>query len=166
MLVRSSFRLALLCTLLCPLGCGSEEPLGVCNELANDGPEVTPEFVTAGTTPMGGTIVEGTYELTSYDFFPDEGATITPAASSYSGVFVFSSGSLQAVTGNIVADEERSGHVSAAYAASGTELTLAYSCPDDTIVEQPQFTATESELRLYYRIANDTGTLEATLTKR
>jgi hypothetical protein len=115
---------------------------------------------------MGGTIVDGTYELASYDFFPDEGATIMPAASSYSGVFLFASGALQAVTGNVVADEERSGHVSAAYGASGTELTLAYNCPDDTLVEKPQFTATDSEVRLYYRVYDDTATLEATLTKR
>jgi hypothetical protein len=167
MFVRSSSCLALLCSALCTFGCGDDpEPSAPCNELMNDGPDVAPELLTAGTTPMGGTIIDGQYEQTGFDYYPDPGVTIPPELRTFSGVFEFVSGSLETVVGRIFADEEQTDRFSASYAASGTELTLTYSCPRDDVVERPQFTATDSEVRLFYRIADDMATIEVVLTKR
>jgi hypothetical protein len=151
------------------LGCSDDpesEPSGPCNELVNDGPDVNPELVTAGTTPMGGTIADGIYEQTAFDIYPDPGVTVFPDPRTLSGIFEFSSGSLEAVVGSTLADDEQTSRFSASYSGSGTELTLEYSCPDSSVVEQPEFTATESEIRLFYRIADDQATGEVILTKR
>lgn len=167
MLVRSSSCLALLCSALCTLGCADDpEPDEPCNELVNDGPEVTPELLTAGTTPMGGTIIDGQYEQTGFDYYPDPGVTLPPEPRTFSGVFEFASGALEAVTGATFVEDAETGRFSASYAASGTELTLTYSCPRNDVVEQPQFSATDSEVRLFYRVADDMATVELILTKR
>jgi hypothetical protein len=110
---------------------------------------------------MGGTIADGIYEQTGFDIYPDPGVTLAPDPRTLSGIFEFSSGSLEAVVTATFVDR-----FSASYSASGTELTLEYSCPDSSVVERPQFTATESEIRLFYRIADDMATGEVILTKR
>lgn len=163
---RSSAYLALVCGLLA-LGCSDDDPEpSDCNALENDGPDVTPELRSAGTTPMGGAIVDGQYEQTGFDMIADPGVTIFPEPRTFSAVFEFSSGSLEAVVGSTFVDDEQTDHFSAAYSASGTTLTLDYSCPDESVVEHPEFTATDSEVRLFYRIGNDTATAEVILTKR
>jgi hypothetical protein len=163
---RSSSYFALVCGFLA-LGCSDDPEPSECNALENDGPEVTPELVTSGTTPMGGTIVDGQYEQTGFDFYPDEGVSLIPEPRTYSGVFEFTSGSLEAVVSStFVDDDEQTDHFSASYSAAGTVLTLRYSCPDDSVVESPEFTATDSEVRLFYRVADDTATTELILTKR
>jgi hypothetical protein len=167
MSLRSSARLVLVCGALA-FGCSDDpEPAdGPCNDLVNDGPDVTPELVTAGTIPMGGTIADGQYEQTSFEYYPDQGVTVVPDPRTLSAVFEFSSGALEAVVGSTFADEEQTQHFSASYSESGTELTLEYRCPDPDVVERPQFTATDTEVRLFYRIADDMATAEVTLTKR
>ena len=164
---RSSACLVLGCGALA-FGCSDDpEPAdGPCNALVNDGPDVTPEEVTAGTTPMGGTIADGQYEQTAFEYYPDQGVILVPDPRTLSAVFEFSSGALEAVVGSTFADEEQTQHFSASYSASGTELTLEYSCPDPDVLERPQFTATDTEVRLFYRVADDMATAEVTLTKR
>lgn len=163
---RSLAYLAFVCNTLL-LGCSDDpEPSSPCNDLVNDGPDVTPEIVSAGTTPMGGTIVEGQYEQTGFDTYPDPGVTVIPDPRTFSAVFEFSSGSLEAVVGSTFGDDEQTDHFSASYSVSGTVLTLDYSCPDESVVEHPEFTATDSEVRLFYRVADDMATAEVILTKR
>jgi hypothetical protein len=145
-------------------GCEDNPPAEPCNALVNDGPNVMPELLTAGTTPMGGTIEDGTYEQTGFDYYPDSGTTLAPDPRTLSGVFEFTAGSLEAVVGQSIGSDEATDRYSADYVATGTELTLTYSCPQG--VERPSFTATPTEVRLFYRIADDTGTAEAILTKR
>jgi hypothetical protein len=148
-------------------GCSADPPPDEpCNALVNDGPSVMPELLTAGTMPMGGTIEDGTYEQTGLDYYPDSGATLVPDPRTLSGIFEFTAGSLQAIVGQSLGSDVRTARYSADYAASGAELTLTYSCPDATVVERPSFTATPTEVRLYYGIADDMGTAEVILTKR
>ena len=165
---RSSAYLALVCSLFA-FGCSdddSDPSSSTCNALENDGPDVTPELQSAGTTPMGGTIVDGQYEQTGFDMVADPGVTLFPEPRTFSAVFEFASGSLEAVVGSTFVDDEQTDRFSASYSASGTVLRLDYSCPDESVVEQPQFTATDSEVRLFYRIADDMATAEVILTKR
>jgi hypothetical protein len=149
-------------------GCSEDEapPDEPCNALVNDGPGVMPELLTAGTTPMGGTIEDGTYEQTGLEYYPDSGESIAPDPRTLSGVFEFTAGSLQAIVGQALGTEQRTDRYSTDYAASGLELTLTYSCPEQGVVERPRFTATPTEVRLFYRIASDSGTAEVILTKR
>lgn len=149
-------------------GCSDDDPPPdePCNALVNDGPGVMPELLTAGTTPMGGTIEDGTYEQTGLEYYPDSGTSLAPDPRTLSGVFEFSAGSLQAIVGQSLGTDQRTDRYSTDYGASGTELTLRYSCPEQGFVERPSFTATPTEVRLFYRIADDTGTAEVILTKR
>jgi hypothetical protein len=149
-------------------GCSDDDPPAAepCNALDNDGPAVMPELVTAGTMPMGGTIEDGRYEQTALEYYPDSGTTLAPDPRTLSGVFEFAAGFLQAVVGQSIGADERDDRYSTDYEAAGTELTLTYSCPKQGVVERPSFTATPTEVRLFYRIADDTGTAEVILTKR
>jgi hypothetical protein len=150
------------------LACSSDDPPAgeECNALANDGPDVTPELVTAGTPPTGGTIEDGQYEQTGFVYYPDSGVTLPPDFRTLSAVFEFTDGSLEAVVDQALGGDARTDRYSAAYAGEGSLLTLTYGCPIEGVVEQPAFTATPTEVRLVYRIANNTGTGELVLTKR
>jgi hypothetical protein len=139
---------------------------GACNALENDGPDVTPDLLTSGTTPRGGIIPDGIYEQTGLAFYPDAGATLPPDPRTFSGVFEIAGDSLEAVVAYALGDDERESRYSATYVTSGTRFTLDYSCPDASIREISEYTATETELRLFYRVAEDTGTAEIVLTKR
>jgi hypothetical protein len=148
------------------LGCSADDSEDVCNTLTNSGPPVTPQIVSSGTTPEGGRIEDGTYEQTALDYRADPGETLEPDERTFSSIFVFEAGSVEMVIGKTLGgiwDEER---YSATYATSGTEITFRYTCPDDGTIERPEYTATETGLRLYYRIVDDTATAEVTLTKR
>ena len=166
---RLSLRASALVIALASLaGCSDDDPapLPPCNDLVNDGPVVTPVLLTAGTTPMGGTIEDGRYEQTGFDYYPNPGETLPPDPRRLSSVFVFADGSLEVVITASVGDATQSEHFSATYATSATVATLTYSCPNAGIVERPDFTATPSELRLFYPIGSDTGTAEIILTKQ
>jgi len=149
------------------LGCSDDDDSpDPCNTLTNSGPPVTPEIVTSGTTPRGGPIADGTYEQTALQYRGDSGVMLEPDARTFASVFEFEGGSVEMVVGKTLGgvwDEDR---YSATYTTSGTELTLRYTCPDDSTIERPEYTATETGLRLYYRIVDETATAEVTLTKR
>jgi len=169
MSIRSSARVVWLFIALGSLaGCSDDDPPPdePCNALVNDGPGVTPELLTAGTMPMGGTIEDGLYEQTGFDIYPDSGSTVPPDPRTLSGIFEFTAGSLQAIVGQALGSHVRADRYSADYEASGTELTLTYGCPEQGVIERPNFTATPAEVRLFYRIASDSGTAEVILTKR
>ena len=162
--LRATWLLVALATLA---GCEDEpEPVDPCNSLTNDAPLVTPEIRTTGTTPMGGTIEAGRYLQTAVDFVPDPGETYPPDPRMISTVFELAAGELQIVMRTSLGGDERTDRYSAHYTPSGTELILNYSCPDDSVLERPQFTATPSELRLYYRDPNDPMTAEFVFTKQ
>lgn len=166
--LRSRARLTTL-SLLAALGAGAcstdadDEP---CNALENDGPDVIPRFLTSGTTPMGGAIADGTYEQTGLDFYPDEGVTLPPDPRVFSAVFKIAGHSLNAITGEALGEQETESRYSAKYDSSDTHITLNYTCPEAGFIERGLFTATETELRLYYRVMDDTATAEIILTKR
>ncbi len=150
-------------------GCSDDDPAAdpaECNALVNDGPGVIPVMRTAGTTPMGGTIEDGRYEQTALDYYPDTGETVSPDPRTLSAIFELEAGTLEAIVGATLGDQEQSDRFSATFETSGTELTLTYSCPDASAVEHPEYTATPTELRLFYRIGNDTATAEVVLTKQ
>ena len=158
---RLSLRASALVIALASLaGCSDDDaaPIPPCNDLVNDGPDVRPVLVTAGTTPMGGTIEDGRYAQTGFDYYPNPGETLTADPRTLSSVFVFTDGTLEVVITASVGDATQGGHFSATYATAGTVATLTYSCPNAGIVERPDFTATPSELRLFYPIETDTGT--------
>lgn len=115
---------------------------------------------------MGGTIEDGRYVQTGLDYYPDPGETVPPDPRTLSAVFELEAGALEAVVGASLGDEERSDTFSATYSVSGTVLTLTYSCPDPGVIERPNYTATAGELRLFYRIAEETATAEVVLTKQ
>lgn len=152
-------------------GCSDDDPAAddePCNKLVNDGPAVLPELVSAGTTPMGGTIVDGRYEQTSYEFYPNSGKTLDPNPQTYSGVFEFVAGKLEAVVFTSFGNLERTRRSTSSYVATDTQLAIRYSCPNPGFLEKPLFTATPSELRLFFPYSDDhgEGTAEVTLTKR
>jgi hypothetical protein len=157
---------ALLGASACSSDDGDDGDGGPCNALENDGPDVTPALLTSGTTPAGGVIADGVYEQTGLDFYPDPGSTFSPDPRTFSGIFEIAGDALEAIVSAALGSDAREDRYSAAYATSGTRITLSYSCPDASIVERAEYSATETELRLYYRIADDTGTAEIVLTKR
>ena len=107
-----------------------------------------------------------TFHITAFDYYPDPGVTTPPEPRTFSSIFEFSSGALEAVVSATFAGDEQTERYSASYSASETELTLEYSYPQAGVVEEPRFTATDSEVRLFYRVADDMATVEVTLTKR
>jgi hypothetical protein len=145
---------------------GNGGVVGACNSIVNDGPEVIPELVAAGTTPMGGTIEDGQYEHTAFDYYADPGGTVPFDQRSLSAVFEFNAGSFAAVVAQSLGSQSRTDRFAGNYGTSGTVLTLTYICPNEGTVELPSYTATPAEIRLFYRIANDTATGEIVLVKR
>ena len=142
-----------------------EPPVGSSAALAR---ALAPELVSAGTTPAGGEIVDGRYEHTGFDFYPNAGETLDPNPYTYSGVFEFVAGKLEAVVARSLGSQEATDRFTASYVATDTELSIRYGCPDAGVLEKPLFTAESTELRLFYRITTDRGegTAELVLTKR
>lgn len=129
----------------------------VCNHLVNDGPEVRyldgPE---TAPTPMGGTILDGMYELTAITLY----GVSQPAPDTIArAVFQFAGTTIQQV-GELDGAEQK---YTSKFAVSGTVLTIDDTCPKPNR-DQPAFTATSTDLRFF--IASGGGTLEMVLTKR
>lgn len=103
-----------------------------CNTLVNDGNVVDQNrIVTDAPTGTGGTIADGTYELTAADIYVSAGGTPGPSGVTYRGVLRLTSGKLERVmemTPNQGATpiEARSfGELT----AGGSTFTVLQSCP-------------------------------------
>jgi hypothetical protein len=149
---------------LCAFGCSSSSsgtPNGpVCNNLVADGPTVPYTVVAAAApTPAGGTITDGTYELTSLTVYTGVNGSTTPIASTACMVMTVAGSTVQTV--DVVNGQEH--RYTSTLSVSGTMFTMNDTCPArDT--SSIQLTATATEIRLY---GTQSGfTMELRFTKR
>jgi len=127
-----------------------------CNALIDDGPRVA--FMTSGATaptPTGGTIADGTYELTAL--------TIYGTGTAPNGMFSV----VSQVTGNTMQQVGHENDVERRYTTtftiSGTTISTQDSCPAPDSGEH-SLSATATEFRIYD--TTPAGILEQTNTKR
>jgi hypothetical protein len=135
----------------------ANRPNVVCNELVNDGPDVTYEVVTGTVpTPTGGTVTDGTYELTALHLY--DWTMPTPTAV-LSGTIVFEGNTMQqALSRDFVETRYTS-----TYTISGTMFTMTDTCPA-AAVDQASFSATANDFTFYKD--NDGATIEVVFSKR
>jgi hypothetical protein len=114
-----------------------------CNDLVNDGPEVR-DVVQAGPapTPSGGTIEDGTYELTALNYFG-----VNPPVSSgvTREVLVIAGTTAEAVVIDIYGGESR---FTFNITTSGTTIISDVTCSGESS-STASFTATLTEFRSY-----------------
>lgn len=111
-----------------------------CNTLVDDGNVVDQNrVVTDPPTGTGGTIADGTYELTSADVYVSAGGTPGPSGVTFRGVLRLTSGKLERVTemtpnqGATPVESRTFGDLT----AGGTTFTVLQSCP---VALQDQYT--------------------------
>jgi len=140
-------------------GCSSDgdaPAAGACNTLANDGPLVMAMASTAvAPTPAGGTVTDGTYQLTAATLYS---AAALPPSTAH-GIFQITGNTMQQV-GDVNGTESR---YTSTYTTSGSTVSTTDTCPAPKSATHG-FTATSTTLRIY----DDTplGKLEQTYTKR
>jgi len=140
----------------------AERPSGdeqeVCNELVIDGPQVTYEVVTGtAPTPAGGTVTDGTYELTALHLY--DWTMPTPTAVLI-GTIVFEGNTMQqALSRDFVETRYTS-----TFTTSGTLFTMTDTCPA-AAVDQANFSATANDFT-FYKDDDDGATSEVVFSKR
>ena len=144
-------------------GCKSDDDdssAAVCNALVNDGPSVTSTIVhDDAPVPAGGTLKAGTYTLSAFTFFGDEAITAGLGTVTEQEVIQVSGSTLQTVQLSKGVETR----FTATFSTSGSTLSSTETCPD-TDQGSIEFTATDTELRLY--VTTSSVTAEATFTKR
>ncbi len=124
---------------------GASGDAGACNTLANSGAPV--QLMTSGAEPpsgTGGTVVNGTYTLTSivlYDGLQDAG--MSPAASLTISISGDTVQSIASTSGQPAVVE------TSTFTTSGTSFTLTQTCPGGGNVQTGTFTATATMLTLF-----------------
>ena len=159
--MRSDVRLLPILTLAIAAGCSSPagpgpssdagpcsrdpDAGGDCNAIAQQGSQVIATFTSGDPpAPTGGTIVDGTYVLTSATYY---GTMVT---STVSETAVVASGCIMAVL-----TDQQSGAIernNLAYTTSGTDLTETHTCPLSTVTTTVSFSTTATTLTLSYTI--------------
>jgi hypothetical protein len=120
-------------------GTGPEE----CNDVVNAAPPI-PETQMTGTvpTPMGGTLVPGTYRMTGWEVYPPETADPTR---------------MRSITGRFGADNTldvvgaegaQTQRFSGTWATASVVLTLTPTCPQVGMADVTAYTATSTTLRI------------------
>jgi hypothetical protein len=147
-------------------GGSSDGPAGRCNTLVNDAPHVVPQNrPTAPPAPLGGTITDGRYVLTTYNLFigPD-GQAINLGDFWAADVVMVAGTTIQSVEGYRMEGLEHLPGTSRSYSftASGTTLSVAETCPMPTEARSIEFTASASEYRWYVPAAGATAELTYT----
>jgi hypothetical protein len=133
-----------------------------CNVLIDDGPVVTPTAVAAtAPTPAGGTLVDGTYDLTALTLYTGPGVSASPPSGTFSAVYQ--------ITGNIAQQVGRLNGSEARYTStftiSGTTFLSADTCPmPKQNSDSVSITATPTGFRVYDSVTG--GILEQSYTKR
>ncbi len=144
------------------VGCSAETSprTPACNRLINDGPLVTATAVsTMPPAAAGGTIVDGTYELTATTLYLNADRQASPPPGTFSGVVEMAGNAMQQVF-KINGSEW---HYTASFTVTGVSISLLYTCPN-AATESHSLTATADEFRIY---DTDTdGTLEQVYRKR
>lgn len=131
-----------------------------CNALADDGPTVTPTAVaSAGPSPAGGAITDGTYVLSTVTLYTGPGGSTIAPNGTFSGVIQIS-GSRMLQVGAINGAEQR--YVST-FTTSGTSISTTDTCPTPKSATL-SFSATATGLRIYDSTIG--GTLEQAFSKR
>ena len=130
---------------------GTDASLGVaaaaaCNALPNSASVIQATFV-AQSLPSGagGTIENGTYQLTEVTYFFEVDAGAAPSETWRQTIQV-KGGSFDTVTVRNASVEQRSSGI---LAASGSQVTFADACPSSTARGPYDFTASSSQLEVY-----------------
>jgi hypothetical protein len=131
-----------------------------CNTLVDDGPDVSfVAMATAAPVPTGGTIAEGTYELSALTLYTGPGGSTTAPGGTFSAVFEISGNTMQQV-GSEDGVEKR---YTSTFTISGSTVSTVDSCPvSDSSTHS--LSATPTELRIYD--SGTVGTLEQAYAKR
>jgi len=143
--------------------CSSEDSGGAnaCNDLVDNSPAVTLVAI-ADSAPaaLGGTLVDGTYWLTGFYVFTGPGGLTDLSTFTGSITFVLSETTMQQVLSSNGGVEKRS---TSTVSTSGNTLYATDTCPEPDSGQVP-YTATPTELRLYFDDPN--GTFEEIFTKQ
>jgi hypothetical protein len=136
-----------------PDGGARDGRAGVCNTLVNDAPHVVPQNQpTAPPAPLGGTITDGRYALTTYNLFigPD-GQAINLGDFWVADVVVVAGTTIQSIEGYRMEGLDHLPGTARTYsfAASGATLSVTETCPMPAEARSIDFTATASEYRWY-----------------
>jgi hypothetical protein len=132
--------------LICLAACGTPTPAGVdagngCNALVNGAPSVS-KVSNAGPPPTmtGGTLMDGTWFLTSMDRYNN-----STGSSTHRETWVFSGSNVQIATFKSTDGIQK--NYSATYSTSGNQVTLSVTCPmTATLVSA--FTASATTLQV------------------
>lgn len=132
-----------------------------CNAISDDGPKITAvAMADTPPAPTGGTIVDGTYELTELVLHTGPGGSTKVPSESGSAVLQIRGASMQQV-GTVKGVELR---YTRTLTTSGTTLTTNDTCPT-VKTEGHSFSATNTELRIYDSAAG-VGTVEQIYSHR
>ena len=139
---------------------GDAEDAEACNEFANDGPIIMFTAVPAlPPNPLGGTIADGTYELTAVNAYTGPGGSTVVPLDALSAVLVFAGDTMQAA----MRIGEESLRTTATFSTDGTTLFTSYSCPQAEM-DTDGFSADSQTLEIYNPTSN--GTVEEIYSKR
>jgi hypothetical protein len=146
----------------------ADGPSVACNMLVNDGPHVVPvNQPTSPPAPLGGSISDGTYVLTTYNIFigPD-GQPPLQGDFWASSIMTVTSTTMQTIEGYRMGGLDHLPGTARTYTftVSGTAINLAETCPKMTPAATTDFTATPNEFRLY--VSGPSWTTEEIFTKR
>jgi hypothetical protein len=146
----------------------ADAPSVACNMLVNDGPHVVPvNQPTSPPAPLGGSISDGTYVLTTYNIFigPD-GQPVLLGDFWASVIMTFAGTTMQSIEGYRMEGLDHLPGTARTYTftVSGTAMNVAETCPMMTPAATTDFTANANEFRLY--VPGSGETTEEIFTKR
>lgn len=132
---------------------------GICSELLNTGPLVD-RLAVIGDPPIstGGTIVEGTYDLTDYTVYIALGGLGGPTGVTAKSTISVTGNEIEQITetgGNTPVKVERK---VSAYSVNGSAIAMTAICPAAGVSTIRQFTASDSRLILTDQTLKETFT--------
>ena len=136
-----------------------------CNALATSGPPVTATFIAAaGPSPAGGTIVPGTYVLSSFAMYTGPGGASGNAAGAVLSTAQITSGSIETVSENLSVQPDGGATAvvevvtaSGTFTTSGDAIMVSFTCPGVAMGTQ-SYTATSTSIALFETVPTDGGT--------
>lgn len=132
-----------------------------CNTLTNDGAIVDQTAIVGDppTTGTGGTIPDGTYELTLAQFYAGVAGIPGPTGRTYRGVLRLTNGKLERVT-EMVPSQGSTALVTSSFGdlvAGGDTFTVSQSCPT-TFVDEYRYSVVSNTLNIWSLITKDSFT--------
>jgi hypothetical protein len=135
-----------------PVTDGGDPDAGECTDLENTGSVVDQTAVIDDTVPLGtgGTILDGTYNLTSAQIFEPTGSTPGPTNATYAGSLRITGSTFERVIVTATSTSTQAGlenRVTGTIVPSGVNAKITLSCPI-AVQEQVTYTVADESLTL------------------